>query len=769
MAGDVRSSDKVKNGNMNKDKSVKIGSYIGKFFLIMILIFIITGCIVISLLAIYFLRLLSGNEALDLDSYKVNYTTIIYANDKSTSEPQIVQKIFKNENRIWIDIDKMPKYLMHALIAIEDQRYLQHKGVDWKRTTGAFLNEIFHIYGKRQGGSTITQQLIKNITKENEVKYERKIREMLEAIYLEKNYSKEQIIEAYLNIVYFGNGANGIQAAANTYFNKDAKDLSLVEAVSIVGITQNPAKYNPFTHPEENAKRRNHILKKMLELGLIKDEEVYNKAVNQEVRFVEQKSKGTETKVQSYFVDNLVEEIIDDLVAEKGYTKAYAEDRLFSGGFKIYSTLDTQIQEHLEQKFEDGSAFLDSKLTEKPEAAMVILDPNGKILGLVGGRGKKQAARVYNRATQAQRQPGSTMKPIAIYGPAIEYDLITYSSIKEDSPIEVNGKKWPVNYYGSYRGNMTVEKAIQISNNTIPVKIGRDLTPIKSFNFLTKKLGMNSLVESEQINGKIFSDINLSGMALGGVTKGVTVLELAGAYQIYANGGYFTKPYSYTKILDLKGNLILEKNVVPQSVISLETSVIMNQLLQKVINGSSGTGRAAKFGSLPLAGKTGSTSDDKDLWFVGMSPYYVGVVWYGYDNPKQIRYGQYPTPVIWKNIMEPLHRNLPNLSFPTSSGVVKLPYCAQTGNVAGPYCPVGGEGYYKSSNKPSVCTVHSVSASAAVVDQEQSLNPNVVQPQEGNVPASVQGQVQSEAQVSVPNDVSNNNGDVDSNEEISQN
>lgn len=723
-------------GNVNKQT---IWSYIWKTILVIFLILIITCCIVVSLLSIYFLKLLSGNRALDLDSYKVDYTTIIYCNDKKTGEPKEIQKLFKNENRIWVDIDEMPKYLMQAVIATEDQRYLQHNGVDWKRTMGAFLNEVFHIYGSRQGGSTITQQLIKNITKQNEIKYERKIREILEAIYLEKNYSKEQIIEGYLNIVYFGNGANGIEAAANTYFNKNAKDLSLVEATAIVAITQNPAKYNPFKHPDANKERRNYILKKMLDLGLIRDEEKYNKAVQEDIKLVEKNDEGNNSKVQSYFVDNLIEEIIDDLVAEKGYTRAYAEDQIFSGGFQIYSTVDTDIQEHLEKKFEDDNTFPALRAGDKPQAAMVILDTNGKILGLVGGRGKKEAARVYNRATQAKRQPGSTMKPIAVYGPAIEHDLITYSSIWDDAPIDNNGKKWPVNYYGSYYGKMTIDKAVQLSNNTIPVRICRELTPQKSFDFLTKKLGITTLVEKEKIDGKIFSDINLSGMALGGVTKGVKVLELAGAYQIYANGGYFTKPYSYTKILDNKGNLILEKDVTPKSVISPDTAMIMNQLLQRVINGPQGTGRAAKFGSLPLAGKTGSTTDDKDLWFVGMSPYYIGVVWYGYDEPKQVKYGRYPTPIIWKNVMEPLHNNLPNITFPVCDSVVKLPYCSQTGNIANTYCPIGGEGYYKSNNKAGgACNAH-VSAtvneeilsndmqqSGEVQEQEHSSN-NITQ------------------------------------------
>lgn len=714
--------------NSQTNKHINIMSYIWKTLIVIILIFVITGCIVVSLLSIYFLNLLSGNEALDIDNYKVNYTTIIYANDKKTGEPKEIQKIFKNENRIWIDIDKMPKYVMHALIAVEDQRYLEHKGVDWKRTAGAFLNEFLHIYGKRQGGSTITQQLVKNITRKNEIKYQRKIQEILEAIYLEKNYSKEQIIEAYLNIVYFGNGANGIQAAANTYFNKDAKDLSLVEAVTIVGITQNPAKYNPFKNYEENKKRRNYILKKMFELGLIKEEKIYEEAIEQDIELIKKEVDQDENKVQSYFVDNLIEEIIDDLVKEKGYTRAYAENQLFSGGFKIYSTVDTSIQDHLEKKFEDDNTFPVHRSDKQPQSAMVILDPNGKILGLVGGRGKKEAARIYNRATQAKRQPGSTMKPIAVYGPAIEYDLITFSSIFEDSPIDVDGKKWPRNYYGSYYGNMTVDRALQISNNTIPVKICKNLTPIKSFNFLTKKLNITSLIEEKKVNGKIFSDINLSGMALGGVTEGVKVLELAGAYQIYANGGYFTKPYSYTKILDNKGNLILEKDITPKSVISPETSMIMNQLLQMVISGPSGTGRAAKFGSMPLAGKTGSTSDDKDLWFVGMSPYYIGVVWYGYDDPKQVIYGQYPTPVIWKKIMEPLHINLPSTSFPVCTEVVKAPYCSQTGHIAGPYCPVGGEGYYKSSNKSLVCTSHVASMSNPNTQDNQNIQTEQTQP-----------------------------------------
>ncbi len=716
-----------------------LGSYIWKFFVVVILICIITSCIVVTLLSIYFLRLMSGNEALNLDNYRVNYTTIVYANNKKTNEPVAINKFYKNENRIWVDVERMPKYLMQAVIAIEDQRYLQHKGVDWKRTIGAFANEILHIYGGRQGGSTITQQLIKNITKKDEIKYERKIQEILEAIYLEKNYSKEQIIEGYLNIVYFGSGANGIQAAANTYFNKDVKDLTLVESAAIVGITKNPTEYNPFNNPEANKKRRNYILKKMLELGFITDEEVYKSAIKEDIQLVEKEEENTETKVQSYFVDNLIEEVISDLVKEKGYTRAYAENQFFSGGFRIYSTVDVDIQAHMEAKFEDDKTFPSLKAGNKPQAAMVILDPNGKILGMVGGRGKKEAARVYNRATQAKRQPGSTMKPIGVYGPAVEYNLTTYSSLWDDEPIDVDGKKWPRNYYGSYYGKMTVDKAIQMSTNTIPVRICRELTPLKSFNFLTTKLGISTLVKEERINGKIFSDVNLSGMALGGLTRGVTVLELAGAYQIYANGGYFTKPYSYTKILDIKGNLVLEKDVTPKSVISPETSMVMNQLLQRVINGPNGTGKAAKFGSLPLAGKTGSTSDDKDLWFVGMSPYYIGVVWYGYDEPNQVRYGYYPTPIIWKNIMEPLHRNLPNNSFPVAGNVVKLPYCGATGNIAGAYCPIGGEGYYKAYNKPGVCTVHTSAPVQEVNNSTEETQVNEVN-QENQLKEELQSQ-----------------------------
>ena len=728
-----------KSKNKKKNGLLSIGmAYIGKIFIVGTLIGIITCCIVVSMLAIYFLNMISGDEKINLEDYKVNYTTIIYGKDKKTGEPKEISRLYKNgENRIWEDIENISSYVTLAIIAIEDQRYLAHNGVDWQRTISAFINEIAPIHKGRSGGSTITQQLVKNLTKDDEITYQRKIREMLLATYLEKNYSKQQLIEAYENMVYFGNGAYGIQAAAQAYFGKEARDLSLNEAVAIVATTRNPRALNPVTRSEANKKRSNWIFKKMLDLGFIK-EEVYNKAVQEEIALKQQDNIVEKPKVQSYFIDNLIEEVVDDLVAQRGYTRAYAIDQFYSGGFKIYSTVDTDIQDHLEAKFLDNSTFPDANKNDRPQAAMVILDPHGKILGLIGGRGEKKGARVYNRATQSLRQLGSAGKPIAVYAPAIEYDLITYSSIVDDSYFKIeNGKPWPVNYYGGYTGKMTIEKAMMRSTNTVAVKICNQLTPTKSFDFLTKKLGITTLIDQERINGKIFSDKNLSSMALGGMTYGVKVLEVAGAYQIFVNGGYYNKPYSYTKILDMKGNIVMEKNITPKMVISPETSMIMNRLLYQVANGPYGTGRAAKFRNLKfeLIGKTGSTSQNKDLLFVGASPYYIGAVWYGYDEPREIKYYEYPPPIIWRNVMEPIHRDLPIIGFPTCSNVEILPYCGQTGHIAGPYCPKGGEGYYKKSSKNSaICTMHTSPAfpEGGIENNNFENNANGETPESGN-------------------------------------
>ncbi|MBQ4100718.1 MAG: hypothetical protein IJC83_04135, partial [Oscillospiraceae bacterium] len=354
------------------------------------------------------------------------------------------------------------------------------------------------------------------------------------------------------------------------------------------------------------------------------------------------------------------------------------------------------------------SAFPDVYNAEPPQSAMAITDTNGKLLAVAGGRGIKEYDRGFNLATMAKRQPGSSIKPLAVYGPAIEYDLITWSTLIDDSAVKTNekGNPWPVNYYGKYLGKITVDEAIQRSTNTVAVRLINQLSPKTSFDFLYNKLDMTSLVKSRTVNGKVYSDVDVATMSLGALTDGVTVLEMAGAYQIYANGGTFTKPYSYTRVEDANGNIILEHKDTYNRVISEETATIVNKLMQRVVTGPNGTGKTAKFSEMPVAGKTGTSSDDLDQWFAGVTPYYVGVVWFGYEIPQTVRYSSYPPPIIWKNIMAEIHEGLEVREFKASRNVVSYKYCKDSGLLASDNCTNIEIGWYKEANTPAYCNAH---------------------------------------------------------------
>jgi len=691
-----------------------------------IMVGIITGCIVACIMTVYILRYIGADDEISLESVKLGYTSIVYATDSKTGETIELQRLYRGgENRIWVDYEQMNEYTKDAIVAIEDKRFWQHSGVDWKRTVAAGLNLFVPLSGTNAGGgSTITQQLIKNITQDDDYRIERKVREIFRALNLSKRYSREQILEAYLNVVPFGNGTNGIQSAANLYFNKDAKDLTLAESAAIVGITQYPGLYDPFVNPDQNKKRREHILDEMLDQEKITQAE-YNKAMTQILDFKGEQHFEAIKTTQSYFVDHVINEVISDLMEEKGYTYNYASDQLLGSGFRIYTTVDPDIQKHLEEIYSSSDNFPTVYNQTYPQSASVITDPNGKILAMVGGIGEKEGARILNRATQSKRQPGSSIKPLAAYAMAFEYNKATWSTKFDDSPIMLEQPggtttAWPRNYYGRYDGMMTVDEAIQRSTNTIPVKLVQAIGEKRVFDFLTQDLHFHSLIERETVGNAVMSDVNLSSMALGGMTYGVTPLEMAGGYQIYNNGGQFTEPYSYTKVLDSQGRTILEKDLTPRTALSRDTAVIINKLLQRVVNGPRGTGVAANLGNMPTAGKTGTSSEDVDQWFIGMSPYYVCQVWLGYDHQtyvdkngytrtNTINYGgSYPPPILFKTIMQPLHEGLEVKSFPESDAVVSLQYCTITGDQAAETCTSRGTGWYKKSQPLRMCTGHAI-------------------------------------------------------------
>ena len=693
---------------MDKKKIKKILKHAGKILGAMLLVFVITGTIVVSVLTVYVMKFVDTEaEGIMLENLPYSYTTIIYAPDSETGEYVEAQRIHAEENRIWVDIDKVADYVGTAFIAVEDERFLKHEGVDWKRTFAAFVNLFVPFSDTQFGASTITQQVIKNATRDDEHTIERKIKEIFRAIDLEKRYSKEEILEAYINTIHLGYNTNGVQAAANLYFGKDAAELTIAEAATLAATTKNPGYKNPIADYEWNQSQAEYIISKMCELGFITEEEK-EEAIAEEVVIVNQSDEEEEEDhdngVQSYFVDAVIEDVINDLCEEYGYQYDYAEGLINTGGLRIYTTMDMNLQDILEKKFSETSTFPKTSGAVAPEAAFVLMDYNGNIKALVGGRGEKTYVRGFNRATQAVRQPGSTMKPIAAYGPGLEYNKITWSSIISDTPITLeDGSRWPVNYYGGFYGNMTVAEALQRSTNTVAVKVSQMVTPRFAFDYLETRLGITTLVRSMKIKDTIYSDINLSGMALGGLTEGVTLREMAGAYQIFGNGGYFNEPITYTKVVDSQGDVLLENQYEPTQVISDATYGVMNKLLQSTFTSSVGTARGGNFSSMPVAGKTGTTSDNKDYWFCGLSPYYVGITWIGYDTPKELTFS-YSACSTWRKVMGPLHQGLEIKDFPESQNITKLKFCRKSGLIAGDACSSTSEGYYKNDFIPETCS-----------------------------------------------------------------
>lgn len=680
---------------------------------------IITGCIVASVLTVYVLNTLDASDRVELDNVKMSFTTIIYAKEENSDDYFELQRVQNNENRIWVDYSDIPQSLKDAAVAVEDKRFWSHAGIDIKRTVAAVVNYANPFAQDMFGGSTITQQVIKNVTSDNEFDVGRKVREIFRAINLEKNYSKEQILEVYLNTIALGNGQNGVQSASNLYFGKQVADLTPAESAALIAITQNPTKWNPFSNPEDNRTRQLMILGMMHEQQhpdgtLMLTDEEYEAAVAQEMVFKKEEYVQKLDTVQNWFIDTVYEEVLSDLVTKAGYTESGAKEALRTGGFRIYTTVDAEMQDYLEKKYLDPETFPKIRNEEYPESAFVILDFNGEIKAIVGSNREKTGARVFNRATSAVRHPGSTIKPIASYSLAMEYNMINWSMIWEDSPIQLDPEDpnslYPKNFYNEYKGPLTITEAIQRSTNTIPVKLVQMLSPRTSFNFLRDSLGFKNLVESEAKNGKVFTDVALAPMALGGLTKGVTPLEMAGAYQIFGNGGLYTAPHSYTKVIDSEGNIILENKAVPKRVISQETATIMNKLLQRVTAAAPGTGTNSKFpgSTMPIAGKTGTSDNDYNEWFIGVTPYYVGVCYLGYDEMETINYSgyYYPPPLIYRNVMAPIHANLPVISFTDSPNVVERTYCTESGLLASDKCTSTASGWYKLDALPEVCTLH---------------------------------------------------------------
>lgn len=690
---------------------------------------VLTVLVVVTTVLVSAIVYVKGDLVVNLDEYKANQnqTSFVYAYDKSGATVELA-RLHGEEDRVWVDLDDMSPYLKEAFIALEDTRFMKHHGVDWIRTFGVIIKPK----NIGQGGSTITQQLIKNITNNKEVTIVRKYREILMALNLEENYDKDVILEAYLNTLYLGSGCYGVKTASEKYFGKDVSELDAAECACLAVITKAPTKYNPLLNPEENLKRRNHCLKLMYDEGKgCLNEEEYNAATTENLIFTNSpdyvpsdKIKDTKTAneeekvINSFYVDYVIQAVRDDLMEKYGYSKQQATNQIYYGGLKIYTAVDLDVQATLEDVYVNRKSFPDmvsKKDGSKVQSAMTIMDYKGRIVAMVGQAGAKTQNRGLNRAANSYRQPGSTIKPLATYAPAIDMNIYNYSSMIKDYAIAVNGSLWPHNVDKSLGSgnNVTVKYAIQKSLNTVPARIiNYDVGIDNSFNFLRDNFHLSRLDEKE--------DRTLSPLATGALTNGTTTVEMAAAYATFGNGGLYYKPYAYYKVTNSSGSEIVLSNENPasQRAISEETSDIMCELLQTVDTSYYGT--ASNVRKFQIMAKTGTTSSDKDRWFCAGTPYYVAAVWVGFDSPETLNASVNPGGKIFFRVFDNIHKGLDAKQFPKSSGTVEKSFCSRTGKLASSNCGSTQKGWYKITSLPAVCTSCSGSSSSSSVIEAAS-------------------------------------------------
>lgn len=687
-------------------------------FLAVCFTFAMVGVICCSYVLHNVIKTVNGESLINLDFYKQNQdqTTIIYAYDENNAPVEFV-RVHGSQNRVWVASEDMSEWLGKAFVALEDKRFENHKGVDWIRTVGGVAKSKF-----KAGGSTITQQLIKNLTGEDGRTINRKYNEILSALNLEKHYDKPIILEAYLNTIYLGQGCYGVKTAAEKYFGKDVKDLNLAECACLAAITQFPGAYDPLSYPIDDKASKNQTmslkdrqkmcLKMMLDQKMISQEQ-YEEAVNYKLIFTNSedyvasettvnKEVAGDDEIWSYYIDYVISSVINDLKAA-GYSNYEATRMLYSGGLRIYSAVDLKIQDIVEDVYTNRKSFPTEAINDPKDAsqsAMTIMDYNGRVVAICGGAGEKTENRSNNRAVSAVRQPGSSIKPLSIYAPAIEENYITWSSKIKNYGITWSGELWPQNYggdKGSPNSYVTAQYALSISYNTVPAQILMMMGFEKSYGYVTDTFHISTLSNDDRYSP--------SPLATGGSRGGTTTLEMAAAFASFGNGGKYYKPYCYYEVTDSTGeNIILKSNSEPEQIISPETSYIMNQMLRTVFTGAAGTAKGYGVKNFITFGKTGTTTENFDRWCVGGTPYYIAAVWFGYDYNKQIMASGSPAGRIFKTVMDRVHEGLASKSFDQfSDKVVQRTYCANTGLLASSSCPSTAVGWYKMSNLPATC------------------------------------------------------------------
>ena len=638
------------------------------------------------------------------------------------------ETLYSRQNREWVKSENIPENLKNAFIAIEDHRFYSHKGIDPKRTAGAAL---YFIKGSGSfGGSTINQQLIKNITGEDSYSVSRKVKEIIRSVKLDRELSKDEILELYLNTIYLSDNCYGIGAAAENYFGKEVSELSLSECAALAAIPQSPAKWNPAKNPQNNAERRATVLYRMLSLGMISETD-YNEALSETLQISKEHTHNDDKgQIYSWYTEAVIDECVSLLVKNKIASGSQtAKKLLFTGGLSVITAQNPKMQSAVEQYFSKESNFYPDGMLIHPECSMVVIDPHtGYVLALAGSIGEKNANRTLSYATSTRRSPGSSIKPLSVYAPAIDRKIITYGSVIDDTPVRFvsdghgSQRGWPQNFPNGYRGLTTVRDAVSRSVNTVAVKVLRNLGPEDSFRLLTEDLKITGLVSSSDRNGNVFTDIAESPLALGQLTVGVTVKDITAGYTTLAGGGNFCEAKTVVKILDADGNVLVDNSPSPKRIFSEQSACIMTKLLTEVTGSGTASSMTLK-NSFECAGKTGTTNSDCDRWFIGYTPDLLAGVWFGYPNPKSLDgFPLSPSPALktFDNVMKIINSEeylgyLPSEKFPVADGIVTAKYCKDSGKLVSSAClcdPRGCRteiGYFTEDTVPTeYCDVHTL-------------------------------------------------------------
>ncbi len=713
----------------------------------LLLVGLVTGALLCCFGAVYIKTVIIPiAQEFTMNDFDVGENSVMYYEDKTSGEYKELVTLLNTTSSIWVDSDEIPKYLKEAAVAVEDKRFYTHPGVDWVRTGKAVL--CMFTGQDIQGGSTITQQLIKNLTGYNETTVKRKVVEIFRALEFTKKYSKDYTLEWYLNIIPMGGKYKGVGSASYYYFGKPVSELSLAECASLISITNNPSMYSPYstarfedpdtgeilTARDKNKQRQELVLWLMKDQGKISQEE-YDQAVAEELNFVRGEGETQETDIYSWYEEQVITDVKNDLMEKYNYSEDVADRMLARGGLRIYTCVDLDVQRAAERIYEnrDNLNFTSSNGQLMQSAITIIDNSTGDIAAIVGRVGEKTGNRWKNLATDAYRQPGSSLKPLSVYSPGLEMGVISPITVVDDYPYQVlNGSPWPINSGSArYKGLTTVRQGLAQSVNTVALRVLADrVTVDASFDFLQSRYHID-LVQAQQSGDTVQSDMSLAPLSMGGLTKGVTTRQMATAFAAFPSGGIYRTSRTYTKVTHMVNDVeevLLDNASTQEQAVKPTTAYYMNSMLSGVVS-SAGTAGSARFSSsMGIAGKTGTTSSAYDRWFVGYTPYYTAAVWTGYEYNARMS-GPNRAIAMWKLVMEQVHKDLSAKKFAEPDGLTTVTVCKDSGLLATSFCemdPRGSRAFtdrvFREDAPTEFCTCHTQESVVTVCKVDPILN-----------------------------------------------